>query len=330
MDVAEVVDTTMGKKEIERRKAELIKQYGEWTYDILLAEGVWTRGNLEIPHTRLKRVTQIMKDLSIKSLNECRILDLGCLDGQFAIEFAMNGADVVGIEGREANIKKAIFARDILKLHKLKFVRDDVRNISIEKYGKFDIVLCSGIIYHLPSENVCSFVEAMYEITTLMLIIDTHISLFPDKYISFKGKRYYGADWREHSADDDEETKLNRLWSSLDNNLSFWFTRPSLINLLYNIGFTSIYECFNPPIKGYKDRCTFVAMRRKPVELKTSPAANSIHEEWEENELTYATANPKEIERKLKRLERFENHALIKIGLTVYRLLKKFPIGILH
>lgn len=273
---------------------------------------------------------QIIKDLSVKPIGECRILDLACLDGQFAIEFSMYGANVVGIEGREANIQKAIFAKDVLKLHKLEFIQDDVRNISIKKYGEFDIILCSGILYHLPAEDVCSFVETMYEMTALILIIDTHISLSPDKYILFKGKRYYGAYWREHSDEDDEGTKLKRLWSSLDNNMSFWFTRPSLINLLYNIGFASIYECFNPPIKGYKDRCTFVAMKGTPVELKTSPAANSIHEEWEENELTYATANPKEIEIKLRRLERFENHALIRIGLMVRRLLRRLFIGILH
>jgi len=158
MGVNEGVNITMGKKDIETRKAELIKQYGEWTYDIPLLEGVWTRGNLKIVHTRLKRVMQIVKDLSLKPINDCRILDLACLDGQFAIEFAMYGANVVGIEGREANIQKAIFAKDVLKLPNLEFIQDDVRNISRKKYGEFEIILCSGILYHLPTEDVCSFV----------------------------------------------------------------------------------------------------------------------------------------------------------------------------
>ena len=77
--------------------------------------------------------------------------------GHYAIEFAMQGATVVGIEGRESNVQKAIFAKDILNLENLTFYQDDVRNLSAEKYGQFDIVLCSGILYHLDSSDVFPF-----------------------------------------------------------------------------------------------------------------------------------------------------------------------------
>ena len=53
----------------------------------------------------------MIQDITQCNFKELRILDLACLEGQYAIEFAMQGAEVVGIEGREANIQKAIFAK---------------------------------------------------------------------------------------------------------------------------------------------------------------------------------------------------------------------------
>ena len=88
--------TNMPTKDlIERGLEKIQQQYGQWSFDIPLPHGVWTRGNQEIPHTRLKRILQVAHDLCTKPLGHCRVLDLGCLDGLFAIEFALHGADTV-------------------------------------------------------------------------------------------------------------------------------------------------------------------------------------------------------------------------------------------
>ncbi|MBC1220039.1 bifunctional 2-polyprenyl-6-hydroxyphenol methylase/3-demethylubiquinol 3-O-methyltransferase UbiG, partial [Nostoc sp. UCD120] len=83
-----------------------------------------------------------------------RILDLGCLEGLYSIGLALHGATVVGIEGREVNFQKAKFAKECLGLNNLEFIQDDVLNLSPEKYGYFDIVLCCGILYHLNVPEV--------------------------------------------------------------------------------------------------------------------------------------------------------------------------------
>jgi hypothetical protein len=42
-------------------------------------------------------------------------------------------------------------------LPNVEFVTDDVRNFSRERYGAFDVVICSGILYHLPGKDGCRF-----------------------------------------------------------------------------------------------------------------------------------------------------------------------------
>jgi 2-polyprenyl-3-methyl-5-hydroxy-6-metoxy-1,4-benzoquinol methylase len=44
------------------------------------------------------------------------VLDLACLEGQLGIEFARHGSAVLAIDGREANLGKAKFAGETLRL----------------------------------------------------------------------------------------------------------------------------------------------------------------------------------------------------------------------
>ena len=186
------------KEKISNRIAEIVREYGEWTYEIPLPHGIWTKGNLNIPHTRLKRVVQIIQDLSRIPIRSCRILDLGCLDGIYSIEFALHGAQVTGIDAREANIKKALFVKECLELQNVELIQDDVRNLSLEKYGKYDVILCSGILYHLNTPDVFKFIVTLYQLLGQLLIIDTHMSLSPDKSVVYKKREYHGHLYHEH------------------------------------------------------------------------------------------------------------------------------------
>jgi hypothetical protein len=283
------------REQIQQGLDALRRAYGDWTYDIPLPFDIWTAGNLRIPHTRLKRIVQVVSDLSQKPISECRILDLGCLDGMFSIECALHGANTIGVEIREANIKKAIFCKEVLDLHNLDFRQDDVRNISVESYGRFDAIICSGILYHLPAVDAINLINTMYEIANRLIVIDTHIALEPKESVLHDSDKYWGSTFREHSDHATPEEKAKCLLSSADNAFSFWFTRPSLINILSKAGFSSIYECFAPahlnfgePGLEHQNRCTFVALKDNICEIKTSPAANGLRENWPERSLTYA------------------------------------------
>jgi SAM-dependent methyltransferase len=283
------------REDLQRLLDAVRRDHGEWSFDIPLPFGVWTRGNLQIPHTRLKRVVQVVSDLAEKPLAECRILDLGCLDGIYSIEFAKHGANTIGVEIREANIKRAIFCKEALGLRNLEFRQDDVRNINVKSYGKFDAIVCSGILYHLPAADVIGLVKRMYDMVGRLVVIDTHVALQPGERFAHGGDEYWGKIFREHADDATPEEKAKARGSSADNTTSFWFTRPSLVNLLSKAGFSSVYECFIPahlnfgrPGIEHRDRCTFVAIKEDICNLVTSPSAERLEEKWPEHSLSYA------------------------------------------
>jgi hypothetical protein len=191
-----------------------------------------------------------------------RAVDLGCLEGHYAIELALQGCEVLGIEGRAASVAKCEFARRELGLERLRFVQDDVRNFSRGRYGAFDIVLCSGLLYHLPAPDAFGLVCAMHEACSGMLILDTFVALSSQASVELGGATYHGHFYAEHGPRDAAAERAAKLWASLDNASSFWFTEPSLLNLLARAGFTSVFEALVPAMPGnLRDRKTYVAIK---------------------------------------------------------------------
>src|SRR5215467_1208208 len=117
----------MGIAESPLSLDEIVHRYGEWTaMSIHLGDGRYTPMPVR-PDKRLTRFLQIAADLVSKPLRDLRVLDLGCLEGHYALEFAMHGANVLGVEIREANIEKARFVQRHLGLSNVRFVQEDVK-----------------------------------------------------------------------------------------------------------------------------------------------------------------------------------------------------------
>jgi hypothetical protein len=226
---------------------------------------------------RLRKMIQIIPDLSGRAWRDLRILDLGSYDGDYAIEFAVRGAHVVAIEGRGASneiAKRVAASRGVSQ--SIQFVTGDVRNLLRETYGAFDVVLCSGILYHLQAQDGCRLLQTIAGLCNL-LIIDTHVGITGRERFEWKGKVYYGIEFREHSAEDTAETKAGRVWSSLDQETSFWVTKSSLLNLLNSLGFTTVAEILRPiGFLDYSDRITLAA-------IKGSLQTNALQPDYPEN-----------------------------------------------
>ncbi len=220
---------------------------------------------------RLRRILQIACDLAVKPLNQLRVLDLACLEGHYGIEMALHGAEVIGIELREESLAKASFVKDYLKLDRLTLCQDDVRNLSLEKYGQFDLVICSGILYHLDAPDVFLLVRRIFEVCNRLAIFDTQIALRPGEKFIFENEEYHGLWYTEHHESADRDTRSKDLWASVDNARSFWFTPASLANYVARVGFTSFYECLNPEHVLPEDRRAYVAIKGQLANILSSP-----------------------------------------------------------
>ena len=257
---------------------EIIAKDGEWTaMSIKLSNGEYTRRPPKADY-RLKRLVQIAQDTMRKPISECRVLDLACLEGHYAIEFALHGAETVGIEGRAVSVTKCDFVKNDLGLKRTTFFQDDVRNLSRERYGCFDIVICSGILYHLRAEDIVRFLQSIAEVCNGILLIDTFIALSSQTTETVAGEILHGLHNSEHFDHDDKITRLSRLLSSLDNTTSFWMTEPTLINLLSKVGFTSILDVLVPtmPAQNLPYRKTYLAVRGQPAIIKSSDLSNNV------------------------------------------------------
>lgn len=271
-----------------RRLAEITGKHGEWTaHRIHLGDGIYTIPEVEKADVHpLRRVLQVVADNASKPFNELRILDLACLEGGYSIEMALHGATVVGIEGRDINIEKARYAQQALRLENVEFFQDDVRNLSVETYGTFDVVLVLGILYHLDTPDVFHLMKRVNEVCRGFAIVDTLTSTYARTSIEHQGKTYWGHRWAEFPEGTTESGKSKFAWASLDNDMSFCFTVPSLLNMILDAGFTSVYEVKHPSdLTNYQDRFTMLARKGTPASLLSQPDRSNLPvREWPEKE----------------------------------------------
>jgi hypothetical protein len=287
----------MGNKtEIRQARDDLIKLHGAWTaHCIHLGEGIYTFDEPQVPQadSRVRRCLQIAADMVLAPLDKIRVLDLACLEGMFAVEFALHGATVVGIEGRDVNLAKARFAKNVLSIENLELIHGDVRNLTRKRFDGYDVILVFGILYHLDAPDVMEFAQNIYESCDKIAIIDTNFSLEANDSHTWKGDVYWGTYWEEHRSGSADKEQLDALWASIGNQRSFVLTRASLCNLLRHVGFTSVYECLNPyeyhnpnwPLAAkedrhvvHKDRATFVAIKGQDQRVMSSPITQAMPE----------------------------------------------------
>ncbi len=274
-------DSSLSAAEIEQAKQAIVDRYGPWTaHNIHLGHGIYTLDNQSARDVRPRWLTQIVADTANRPLSQLRILDLACLEGWYAIEFALHGAEVVAIEGRKASVEKVRFVKDIRHLDRLTIFQDDVRNLSVANYGQFDVILCLGILYHLDAPDVFQFIEQLAACCRGFAIIDTHISLTQAVQQTYQGQTYWGCYYKEHEENASPEEREQAAWASLDNPKSFWLTRPSLVNCLHASGFTSVYECYKFSqgfaSQGISDRLALLAMKGTPQPIYSSPLLDQL------------------------------------------------------
>jgi SAM-dependent methyltransferase len=123
-------------------RAQLAKY--SWYHIIPLTDTLSTPG---LP--RLKDVVaNVLRSVRSIDLKDKRVLDIGCRDGMFSFEAEKRGArEVIGIDNdlsRGAVEFLIPFFRSKVRMHQL-----NLYDLSPEQFGKFDVIIFPGVLYHL-------------------------------------------------------------------------------------------------------------------------------------------------------------------------------------
>jgi tRNA (mo5U34)-methyltransferase len=117
-----------------------------------------------------------------------RVLDIGTRDGFFAFELERRGADVLAIDYCAAKDTGFSVAAELLG-SKVAYRQENIYDLTVEKYGSFDVILCLGLLYHLPDP-----MKALYIVRSLCrkrlymetLVIDDSVLLTDGRTIPLK------------------------------------------------------------------------------------------------------------------------------------------------
>jgi len=227
-----------------------------WDHNIKLPYRIFT-AYCEDYYPAHQEIMKIINQQLGGNFKRKRVIDIGCLEGYFSAECALQGATVLGIEGKTINIKKCEFMRSVLRIKNLTFIKDDAMRVTRKKYGDFDVVLALGLLYHL--DNPFKFLENLSELCTGFLLLDTHVALIEQpesgdwkpelsalRKFEFSDKTYTGRLYREFNSDTAQISKDLSPTASLSNEQSVWLTEDSLVSLLRDVGFEQVSKIVFP------------------------------------------------------------------------------------
>jgi SAM-dependent methyltransferase len=260
-------DSILNAKEI-RKGLSTLEPSIPWSHDIDLGHGIRT---VSVDNEKFRKKAEglnligstILDQVEIASrfgaLAGLRVADIACGEGAHSLAAAARGArEVVGFEGRDLYLRRAAFAARAQGHNSVRFVKTDVRELDPSGHGKFDVVICSGILHHLGVESFDTFISSLYEMCSGVTYIYTHVStpLSVERH-GLQGpvktkKGSSGHLFREY-ADGATAEERERSHASLDNTFSFWATERALIEKLHSTGFRSVTRLMLPHPFGWEN-----------------------------------------------------------------------------
>jgi SAM-dependent methyltransferase len=218
-------------------------------HNIVLPDGTQTKPDQPILQSTQACQGALRLADTLCTVDDRRVVDLGCLDGGYAVAFARAGYDVMGIDARQSNIDRCQWVADRLELPNLRFVCDDARHLG--DHGPFDVVCCFGLLYHL--DDPVTFLELLGKVTTRLLMIHGHVADRRDDAPSVATYRLgeltehegrQGRWYQEPAWATQDEMQRSSL-SAWENPRSFWLTKPALMASIVQAGFPLALEQYD-------------------------------------------------------------------------------------
>jgi len=180
------------------------------------------------------------------ALGLANAVDAGCGVGFFSHTLAECGLNVCGFDGREENVTEAR-----RRFPHIPFEQADVEERAILELGKFDLVLCFGLLYHL--ENPLLAIRNLRGLTEKCLLLES-MCLTEEKASMLL---------REEPSQEDQSLS----------DVAWYPSESSLVKMLYRAGFGKVYRV--TPLPDHEDfRETAERTRRRTVLLATYAAVD--------------------------------------------------------
>jgi SAM-dependent methyltransferase len=191
----------------------------------------------------IRRVITLWKqDLGLSSA-----LDLGCGVGDFSAMLQGLGLDVTAADAREGNIAEARNRHPGIN-----FQVADAEDPSLSRLGKFDVVICFGLLYHL--ENPLRAFRNMGALTSKLLLLES-MSIPEEQPLLFV---------LDEPAGDDQSLRA----------VSCYPSEGAMIKMAYRAGFPNVYQFRKLP--DHEDfRAGIGRARARTVIAASVPTLNS-------------------------------------------------------
>ena len=185
-------------------------------------------------------VAQCLAELTPK-LNLQTAIDVGCGLGYFSQFLKSSGLAVTAVDGRQQNVEEAQRRNPDIR-----FLRFDAEDPSIRSLGKFDLVFCFGLLYHL--ENPMLAIRHLSALTGKLLLVEGVIHPGNEPMMALI----------EETAHEDQGL----------NHIAFYPTESCLLKMFYRAGFDHAYAFSTQPNHPEYD-----ALHRRP-RIRTMLAAS--------------------------------------------------------
>ena len=171
-----------------------------WWHKIDLGNGIVT------PAARGGGASDMIPLLKLPDLRGKSVLDVGAWDGALSFHAERMGATVTALD--MARPPTFDLASRVLN-STVRYVEGDITTLDPEMLGQFDVVLCLGVIYHVPSP--LEVLETVAAMTRELLIVETDTAknvspnpmavfvMRPEQYATDKNK-YVPNYWLPNSA----------------------------------------------------------------------------------------------------------------------------------
>ena len=111
-----------------------------------------------------------------------KILDLGCGTGENTVAFSQYffKSKIIGVDASKASIKLANKLKNFLNLKNLDFKIKNIQNENLNKLGKFNFIICAGVLHHLsnPKKELIKITKILDKKGILILKIYNKNGLF--------------------------------------------------------------------------------------------------------------------------------------------------------